>query len=137
MNVIYLCKMIISSGIFSTFLKILIFWVHSRVKGQKMVWNDKKLCLLCTISQKPHIIWLSFEVQICKMIISPGVFFNVKIFIFQVVKGLKRQKMTQNVENFCHTLYFRNHISYDLHLWYTCMYKSITSPGIFSFFSKF
>ena len=37
----------------------------------------------------------------CKMIIYPGGFFNVKILIFQVVKGLKGQKMTQNVENFC------------------------------------
>ena len=39
-------------------------------------------------------------VQMCKMI-SPGVFFNVKILIFQVVKGLKGQKMAQNVKNFC------------------------------------
>ena len=29
----------------------------------------------------------------------------------------------------CGTLYFRNHISYDLHLWYTYMYKRIISRG--------
>ena len=40
-------------------------------------------------------------VQICKMIISPGIFFNVKILIFQVVKRLKGQKLAQNVEDFC------------------------------------
>ena len=61
------------------------------VKGQKMVQNDKKLCLSRSISQEPYIIWLSFMVQMCKMI-SPGVFFNVKILIFQFVKGLKGQK---------------------------------------------
>ena len=40
-------------------------------------------------------------VQICKMITSPGIFFNVKILIFQVVKRLKGQKLAQNVEDFC------------------------------------
>ena len=40
-------------------------------------------------------------IYVCKMILSPCVFFNVKILIFQVVKGLKGQKIAQNVENFC------------------------------------
>ena len=40
--------------------------------------------------------------------------------------------MTQNDENFCvWHLIFQEHISSDLHLWYTCMYKRIISPGIF------
>ena len=86
---------------FSFFLNILIFWVHRGVKGQKTFRNDKKLCLLCSISKERYIIWLSFMVQMWKMIISPGVFFYVKILIFQVVKGLKGQKMTQNVKKFC------------------------------------
>ena len=72
-------------------LKILIFWVHRGVKEQKMVQNDKT-CLSCSISEEQHIKWLSFMVQISKMIVSPGVFFNVKIFIFQFVKGPKGQK---------------------------------------------
>ena len=42
--------------------------------------------------------------------------------------------MAQNVKGFCHTLYFRNHTSYDLHLWCTCIYKRIISPSIFFFF---
>ena len=149
MTVIYVCKMIISSGFFSIFLKILVFWVHRGLKGQKTVqndkkfvtlhiwgtiyhitviyvckmiissvvffsfskfWfsgsippvegqktvqNDKKLCLMCSISQEPYIIWLSFMVQMCRMIISAGIFLNVKILIFQVIKGLKGQKMTK------------------------------------------
>ena len=32
------------------------------------------------------------------------------------------------------TLYFRSHISYDLHLWYIFTYKRIISPGVFSIF---
>ena len=141
MTVIYVCKMIISSGIFPIFWKILIFWVHRLVKGQKTVQNDKKLCLLHSISQEPYI-WLSFVVQMCKMLISPEFFFfffffNVKILVFQVVKGLKGQKwLKMSKISVCCTLYFRKHTSYDLHLWYTCMYKSIISPGIFFSFFK-
>ena len=64
----------IISRVFFDFFKILIFWVHKRVKGQKTVQNDKKLCVLRSISQEPYIILLSFIVQMCKMI-SPGVQF--------------------------------------------------------------
>ena len=117
------------------YFSILIFWVHRAVKRQKMVQNDKKLCLLCSISQEPYIMWLLFMVQMCKMIISPGIFFNIKILIFYIVKGLKEQKMAQMAKISVHcTLYFRNHISYGLHLWYTCMYKRIISPVIFFIF---
>ena len=35
------------------------------------------------------------------MIISPGVFFNFKILIFLVDRGLKGQKKDQNDKNFC------------------------------------
>ena len=137
MTVIYLCKMVISSGIFSIFLKILIFWVYRGVKEQKMVRNDKKLCLSRSISQEPYIIWLSFVVQMCKMITSPGVFFNFKILVFQVVKGLKGQKMAQNIENFCLLrLTFQEPYIIWSSLWYTCMYKRIQSPGIFFNFFK-
>ena len=102
---------------FFHFLKILISWFHRRVKGQKIVQNDKKFCLLCSISQEPCIIWLPFMVQMCKMIISPGVFFNCKILIFWVVRGLKGQEMAKMTKiSVCCNLYFRNHISYDLHL---------------------
>ena len=46
-----------------------------QVKGQKTNQNDKKFCLSCSISQEPYIIWLSFMVHLCKMTISPVVFF--------------------------------------------------------------
>ena len=81
---------------------------------------------------------LAFMVEMCKMIISPRVFFNVKILIFLVVKGLKGQKKWPKMLkiSLCPTLCFRNHISYDLHLWYTYRYKRIISPGIFFLFFK-
>ena len=44
------------SRCFFYFFKILIFWVVRRVKGQKMVQNDKKLCSSRSISQEPYII---------------------------------------------------------------------------------
>ena len=129
MTVIYVCKIIISSSVFSIFLKISIFWVHSGVKGQKMVQNGKKSCLWHSISQEPYIIWLSFMVQMSK-VIPPGVIFNVKILIFQVpgCQGAARAKKLPKMLKIsvCRTLCFRNHISYDLdHLWFTCMYKRI------------
>ena len=94
------------------------FWVHRGLKGQKAFQNDKNFCLSCSISQEPYIIWLSFMVQVCKMVLSPGVLFNFKILIFRVVRGLKGQKITQNDKSLClpHFI-FQNHISYDLHLW--------------------
>ena len=75
------------------------------VKGQKMVQNEKRFCLLYSISQEPYIIWLSFVVDKCKMIISPGLFFLFfhffKIFVFWFLSGIKGKKMTQNDKNFC------------------------------------
>ena len=96
-----------------------------------------KNCLSRSISQEPYIIWLSFMVQMCKMIICQGVFFRVKILIFHVVKGWKGNKWPEMSKIYvCCTLYCRSHISYDLHLLYTCMYKRIISPGIFFIFFK-
>ena len=119
---VHICKMIISSGVFFIFFKILIFWVHSRVKVQKTVQNEKRLCLLLSISQEPYIILLSFTVEMCK-VVCPGVFFNFKIMFFRGLKDKKWPKMTKS--SICGTLYFRNHISNDLHLSYTYMYERL------------
>ena len=63
-------------------------------------------------------------------------FTNFKILIFQAVRGLKGHKMTKI--SVCYTLYFRNHISYDIYLGYTIMYERIISPCIvFIFLFKF
>ena len=78
------------------FFKIFIFWVVRGAKRQKTVKNDKYLCSSCFISQKLYMIWLSFMIHMCQMIVSLGIFFQFfKIFIFQVVKGGKRTKNGQ------------------------------------------
>ena len=87
----------------------------------KMVQNDKQLCLLCSISLEPYIVWLSFMVHKCyAMIISPGIFFLqfFKILIFCVVmrgggRGVKGRKTVQNDNKFC---LWHSISSYDRHL---------------------
>ena len=134
---IHICKMIISSGVVFIFSK---FWFYGSiggktVKGRKTVQNDKNFSMSRTISQEPYIIWLSFMVQMCKMIISPDVFFKLKFWFFRLSGGWNGKKWPKMTKvSVCGTLYFSNHISYDLHLWYTCMYKRIIFPGIFFFF---
>ena len=92
---VHLCEMM-SSGVFFQFFKILIFQVN-RVKEQKAVQIDKKFCPSCSISPELYIIWLSFIVHLCKMVISPGVFFSFsKFWFFRLVKGVKGQKTVQN-----------------------------------------
>ena len=66
-------------------------------------------------------------------------FFSMLTFWFSRLSGgwksKKWPKMTKI--SFCCTLYLRSHRSYNLHLWYTCMYKRIKSPGIVFFLSFF
>ena len=97
--------------------------VFSGVKGQKMAQNDKKFCLFCSISQEPYTIWSSFVVLMCKMIISPGIF-----FIFQNFdsSGWEGQKSKKNDPKYVIWLWFFLH---------TC--KIMTSPDGFFIFSKF
>ena len=128
----------------SVFQELYIIWLlfmTQGVKGQKTVQNGKKFCPSRSISRGPCILWLSFMVHICKMIIYPGVFvfflhfFNILIFLdHRGLKGKKRFRMTKH--SVCHAPYLRNHTSYDLQLWYTCMFKRIKSPDIFSFCFK-
>ena len=118
--VVHLCKMIISPAIFFSF-SILIFQVVKRVKGQKMVQNDKKFHPPRFISQQPYIIWFSFMVHLWKMIISPGVFFSFsKFWFFKLLRGLKSKKWSKILKNpVCHAPCLRNHMSCDCHLWCT------------------
>ena len=50
---VHLCKMIITPRGFFSFFQNFDFL---GVKGQKMVQNQKKLCLLCSISQEPYVL---------------------------------------------------------------------------------
>ena len=83
-------------------------------KGKKYPKMTKKICLFYLISQEPYVIWFSFMVHLCKMMISLRVFFHFfKIFILWVVKGgggVKGQKLIQNEKkSVCHAPYLRNH----------------------------
>ena len=103
-----------------------------------MVQNDKKFCSSHSISQEPYIIWLSFVVHMCKMIISLDILFIFfKIFIFCVVKGVNRQKTVQNDKKFSLSC----SISQERYIiWFSFivhMSKIIISPGVFFIFSKF
>ena len=118
------------------FFKILIFQVVSGVKGQKMVQNDKKLCLLCSISLKPYIVWLTFMVHICKRISLGFVFIFFRILMFQAVKGVKGQKMVQHDKKFGLLCY----ISQEPYMvWFSFMVHMCKriSLGFFFIFSKF
>ena len=77
---------------FFRFFKILILWVFRGVKVQKVVQNDKKFCPSCSIFQEPYIIWLSFMVRMCKMMISSGFFFIFSKFWFVGFLGGKTAK---------------------------------------------
>ena len=78
----------------------LIFQVVSRLKGQKMVQNDKKFCSSRFISQEPYIIWFSFLVHSLVWNNISRFFFQLfTILVFQVVKGVKGQKTLENDKN--------------------------------------
>ena len=120
--------------VFFSGFQILIFWVLRGVKEQKMVQNNKKFCPSHSVSQEPYIIWLSFMLHLCKMIISPGNFSFSQDFDFWVVSEVKGQRMIQNDKKV---------LSVALHIWgtihhmtviYVC--KMIISSGVFSFFLK-
>ena len=50
-----------------------------------------------TISQEPYIIWLSFIVHMCKIIVSVGIFFIFSKFLFfGCAREVKVEKMVQN-----------------------------------------
>ena len=134
--IVHLSKMIQSPGFFH-FFKVLIFCVYN-VKVQKTVQNDKKFCLSRSRSQEAYIIWLSFMVHMCEMLISLGDFFQYfKILIFWVVRGVKGQNGPRWQKILSVAPYISGVIYHDLHLWYTCMYKRMLSLGIFFIFSKF
>ena len=116
--------LMISPDVMFSFSKFwLIFWVVRGVEGQKMVQNDKKFCLLHSISHEPYIIWLSFMLNMWKMIISLCLFFYFSKFWFFGLLGGKRAKSSQKLQknSVRRASYLRNHRSYDCNLWYTCV----------------
>ena len=123
---------------FHFFFKLLIFRVVRKVKVQKMVQNGKKVCLMRLVSQDPYMVWLSFMLHLCKMIISPGSFsIFFKILIFWVARGVKGQKAVRNDKKFC-PLDSISQEPYMIRLSFMVhMCKIIISLGMFFIFSKF
>ena len=127
-----------------SFIQTFFFWVVRGLKGQKTVQKSK-----VTKDSVCHAPYLrnhtSYDIIYGAHVWNRFFSHFFKILIFWVVRGegeggVKVQKWSKMTKNFiCHTSYFRNYMSYYLHLWYTCLNKRrIISPGIFfSFFSKF
>ena len=69
---ISLCKRMVSPCVLFHFFKTLIIWVVRGLNGQKMVQNDKKLCLLHSISQEPYVICdaIRHDCHLCYTIIK-------------------------------------------------------------------
>ena len=126
----YTCvKMMIAPGAFFKFPK---FWFSrllggGGLKGKKTVQNDKKFCLLQSITEKTYMIWLSF------MVISSTAFFFYffKILILWVHSGLKGLKTVYNDKTFClsHSI---SQEPYIIWLWFLIhMCKMMISPANF------
>ena len=100
------------------------------MKGQIMIQNGKKY-VSCTISREPFIIWFLFVVHKCKMMIIYRVFFNFfKILIFQVVSGVKGQKMAQKFCLLCS-------ISQEAYIIWPWFLEHVWSDDIFRCFFQF
>ena len=89
----------ISPGVFFIFSK---FWFTESIEGKMAkttIQNDKKFCLLCSISQEPCIVWLSFMVLMFKMTISPDVFSVLHNFdLFGLSGGICRYYFISKVK---------------------------------------
>ena len=95
---------------FFQFFKILIFQVVSGINSLK--WQKNSVCQ-CFISQEPYIIWLSFIVHKCRMIISLGaIFIFSKFWIFRFLGGSKRAKNSPKWQKFLSVIL---HVSGTIH----------------------
>ena len=137
------CKMMISPEFFFFIFFIFSFFFFfeiwfSGLLGQKIAQKDKKLCLLCLVSHEPYIIWSSFLVHNCKMIIYPGgIFYFFKFFIFSIVRRVKGLKIAHNDKKICllHFISQEPYIIWSSFMVHMC--KKIISLVVFYIFSKF
>ena len=90
-------------------------------------------CLEPYISQESYIVWSSFMVHICKMIISPGIFFIFSKFWFSDCQGVKVQKMAKN-SCLLHLIFQKPYVIWSSFMMH--MFKRIISSGAFFFVFK-
>ena len=134
---IHICKVIISPDICFHFFKKIFFLLVRRIKRQKMAQNYKILSVVFYISRTVHHIWLSIMIHICKMIISPGIFFIFsKILFFCLLGGSKGKKWPKILKNCPPCLISQE--SYIIWSSFTVqMCKRIISPSFFYIFPNF
>ena len=94
-----------------------------------------KICLMSLISQEPYIIWLSFMVHLCKMMIYLGFFFHFfRILILCVVRRVKGQKMAQNdKKKLSHAI---SHELYLIWLWFLAQMCKMVQHFFFHFYQN-
>ena len=115
---VHMSKVIISPGISFIFSK---FWFAGsirRVKGQKTVQNDKKI-LSCAPYLRNHALYDCHLWYMCKMVISPDIFFNVSKVWFSRLPGGEKPKTSQKWQTILCVLPYISGTLYDLYLWYT------------------
>ena len=89
------------------------------------------------ISQEQYSIWSWFLVHLCKMMISPVMFFIFLTFWFFGLLGGKKYLKMKSKNYICHVPYLRNSTAYDHDFWHH-LGKMMISPGFFfSFFWNF
>ena len=120
---------------FFHFFSILIFWVVRGVKGEKIVQDEKKLCLLHSISQETYIIWFSFMVHMCKMIMSVGIFLIFSKFLFSGLSVVSGQKITQNDKKLLCLISQEPYIIWSSFMVHMC--NRIISPVFFKYIPNF
>ena len=94
----------------------------------------KKICLIQLIFQEPYIIWLSFMVHLCQMMIYLGVFVHFfKILILCVVRRVKGQKNGPKWQKkLSHSV---SHELYLTWLWFLAQMCKMMIPPAFIFFN--
>ena len=128
---VLLCQMMISPVVFFIFSK---FWFFRLLGGKGAKKGPKWQNSAHSISQEWYIIWSSFVVHKCKMMISPGVFSFFLNFDYFGLLGGKRAK---NDPKWQKIMSVALQVSATIITWMSFMVhmcKMIISPGVIFFF---
>ena len=106
---------------FFSFFSFLKFWFFRLLRGKRAKnspkWKIKITSDMC-LSQEQYSIWSWFLVNLCKMMISPSIFFQFfKILIFRVVREIKNGPKSQKtlLQSICHEPFIIS-LSFMVHL---------------------
>ena len=98
-----------------------------------MTQNDKKISLLCLISQESYMIWSSFIVHLCNAK-GEGFFTFFQIFLIGVNSGVKCKKWPKMTKSLSHSVFQGTYIMWS---WILVCVKGWHLQIIFSFFQNF